>query len=104
MQFCPKCGSILIMKQKNFGCSRCSYSTKEEINMVIKEDHDEKIGITIIDKDQEATINPVTNFDCPKCKKGKRAYFWTQQMRSGDEPESRFYKCIKCECVTRIDS
>ena len=31
MQFCPKCGAILIQKTKNAGCPRCNYSSKEKI-------------------------------------------------------------------------
>ena len=30
MQFCPKCGSLLMMKQTRFGCSRCDYVSKED--------------------------------------------------------------------------
>ena len=102
MQFCPKCGSLLIKKQKYFGCSRCDYTTKEEISMTMKEENKEKVSIAVIDKEKEANVNPITDFECPKCKNNK-AYFWTQQMRSGDEPESKFFKCTKCETTTRVD-
>jgi len=102
MQFCPKCGSLLIKKQKYFGCVRCDYTTKEEISMKIKEHSDEKINVVVINNDKESDINPVTDFDCPKCN-SKKAYFWTRQMRAGDEPESKFFKCVKCKTVTRID-
>lgn len=93
-----------MMKQKNFGCPRCSYSTKEEINMEIKEEINENINVAVIDKDEEEKINPVTSFDCPnpKCN-SKKAYFWMRQMRAGDEPETRFYKCVKCGKVSRGD-
>lgn len=89
-------------KQKYFGCSRCDYTTKEEISMEIKEENKEKLNVAVIDKDKESGVNPITDFDCVKCK-SKKAYFWTQQMRSGDEPESKFFKCIKCGNVVRVD-
>ena len=28
MEFCPKCGAVLIIKKKNLGCPRCTYSAK----------------------------------------------------------------------------
>ena len=28
MEFCPKCGAVLVQKVKNMGCPRCSYSAK----------------------------------------------------------------------------
>ena len=102
MQFCPKCGSLLIKKQKYYGCPRCDYTTKENISMEIKEENKEKLNIALIDKDKENEIYPVTDFDCPKCN-SKKAYFWTRQMRSGDEPESKFFKCVKCGNITRVD-
>jgi DNA-directed RNA polymerase subunit M len=29
------------------------------------------------------------------------AYFWTQQTRGADEPETRFFKCTKCSHTWR---
>lgn len=43
---------------------------------------------------------PITDYDCKECKNGK-AFFWTMQTRSSDEPETRFYKCTKCGHVNR---
>ena len=43
---------------------------------------------------------------CPRCGHDK-AYFKTMQIRSADEPESRFYRCVKwyhtplCLCIHR---
>lgn len=102
MKFCPKCGSLLIKKQKNFGCSRCDYITKEEISIKTNEESKERNFVAVIDQEKESNINPITDFECPRCKNDK-AYFWTQQMRAGDEPESKFYRCTKCKTVTRVD-
>ena len=37
---------------------------------------------------------------CEKCG-NKAAYYWTQQTRGADEPETRFFKCTKCEYTWR---
>jgi len=69
--------------------------------MEMREEVNVKTGVAVVDE-KESNVNPVTDWDCKKCK-GKRAYFWIRQMRSGDEPESKFYKCVKCGKTTRVD-
>ena len=34
MEFCPKCGAVLIKKVKNDGCPRCNYSTEHKTKYV----------------------------------------------------------------------
>jgi transcription factor S len=99
MEFCPKCGSILMMKKKRFGCPRCGYTSKDKIKMEIKEKIKETEKIKIADGNQKDVL-PRTHFDCEKCK-NKEAYFWTSQTADGDESESEFYKCTKCGNVVR---
>jgi len=101
MEFCPKCGSILIMKRTKVGCPKCNYMAKGKVDMEMKEDVDEKINIAVVDEKKE-NVNPVTDWECHKCG-GKKAYFWIRQMRSGDEPESKFYECVKCGKTCRVD-
>ena len=50
--------------------------------------------------DKEIETNPLTEAECPKCH-NKKARYWTQQTRAGDEPETKFYKCEKCKHVWR---
>ena len=101
MEFCPKCGSILIMKRTKVGCPKCNYMAKGKVDMEMKEDVDEKVDIAVVDEKKE-NVNPVTDWDCYKCG-GKKAYFWIRQMRSGAEPESKFYECVKCGKTCRVD-
>lgn len=101
MQFCPKCGAILIKKRTNFGCPKCNYVTKDKVNLVIKEEVKERKPVAVV-HGKEGEVDPVTTFKCEKCKNTK-AYFWVQQMRAGDEPESKFFKCTKCKNVVRVD-
>jgi len=100
MQFCPRCGAILIQKRKNYGCPRCTYSTKDKVKIKISEKMGEKKEIPVIKNTEEAL--PVIPEDCKKkdCK-NKKAYFWTIQTRAGDEAETKFFKCTKCEHTWR---
>jgi transcription factor S len=101
MEFCPKCGAMLIMKKTKAGCPRCNYMAKEKINMEIKKEIEETVPIAVINE-KEANVNPITEWECRKCNH-KRAYFWIRQMRAGDEAESKFYQCVKCKAIVRVD-
>ncbi len=99
MEFCPKCGCVLVEKKKNFGCPRCGYKAKSKIKIETSEKIEIKPKIGII-KDKDTDVFPVTNAICPKCGNGE-AYFWTSQTRAGDEAETKFYKCTKCKHIWR---
>ena len=101
MEFCLKCGSILIKKTKNFGCSRCNYTAKGKVDMKVTEKGDSHVSVAVV-SEKEAEVHPITEYDCEKCN-NKKAYFWIRQMRAGDEPESKFYKCTKCSNTVRVD-
>ncbi|MBR9705619.1 transcription factor S [Candidatus Pacearchaeota archaeon] len=99
MEFCPKCGCVLVAKKKNYGCPRCNYSAKSKIKIEASEKINVKPDIGIID-DKQTDIFPKVNATCPNCD-NKEAYFWTSQTRAGDEAETRFYKCTKCKRTWR---
>lgn len=101
MRFCPKCGSLLktkTVKNKIVLSCACGYSSNAE-NTTLKEEvkHDEK-KIEVIDSEIET--HPLINIDCPKCGH-KKAYYWLQQTRAGDEPETKFHRCEKCKHTWR---
>lgn len=101
--FCPKCGSIL--RPKDRGGKRvlycnCGYSkvpdasdTSAELREVVKSGK-------IIEVVENIETNPKIKITCDKCG-NKMAYFWTQQTRGADEPETRFLKCTKCNHTWR---
>lgn len=99
MEFCPKCGSVLVEKRKNFGCIRCSYTAKGKIKIESTEQLKEKKETAVL-KDGDVDTTPVISTTCPKCG-NKEAYFWTSQTRAGDEAETRFFKCTKCRRTWR---
>lgn len=93
MKFCPKCGSILIPKDKYLCCS-CGYkenASETKLTEKIKQDN-RKIGIA---EEGKNDVRSVIEETCPKC--GYRlCYTWEIQMRSADEPATRFFECQKC--------
>lgn len=96
MQFCPRCGAILVPKKREPGKSQlcsCGYRIKTKQNFVLKENVRKKPKIEIVEQNPEAL--PKTKEECPKCK-NKLAYYWTLQTRAGDEAETRFFECAKC--------
>ena len=102
MIFCPKCGSLLKTKQQKTKavqfCS-CGFSSdvKEENSSIKETVTSDQDDIQVVEK---ADIHPLTYADCPKCGHGK-AYYWLKQTRSGDEPETKFYRCEKCKHTWR---
>lgn len=92
--FCPRCNNLLLPKEGKMECS-CGYKS-EETKLKDKKKKEEKIFV--MEKPQENL--PKMKADCSKCKNDE-AFFWTLQTRSGDEPETRFFKCVKCSNVWR---
>jgi DNA-directed RNA polymerase subunit M len=94
MEFCPKCGSILVQKTKNFGCPKCSYTTKDKIKIQTRETMEKEQKVAVV-KEKDLDVLPTVEAECKKCG-CKEAHFWTSQTRSGDEAETKFFKCKKC--------
>ena len=94
MEFCPKCGAVLVQKRKNDGCPRCNYSSKGSKKLTSSEKLEVKEGVAVI-SDKNISTQPIVAETCSKCK-NKEAFFWTVQTRSGDEAETKFFKCTSC--------
>lgn len=99
MEFCTKCGSVLEEKRKNFGCVRCGYTSKNKVKISFNEKIEEGKEIGVI-KEKDTDVFPIVANVCKKCD-NKDAYFWTSQTRSGDEAETRFFRCTKCKNTWR---
>lgn len=99
--FCPKCGSILRPRDKagkkilycNCGFTKTAEGETAEIT--------EKMGETKkIEVIEQMEVHPKIKMTCEKCG-NTVAYYWTQQTRGADEPETRFFKCTKCKFTWR---
>jgi DNA-directed RNA polymerase subunit M len=100
MEFCPKCGAVLIQKRKNAGCARCNYASKDELKIKTSEKIEQKQDVGVVTKKDNTLSLPIIIEKCKKCSHDK-AYFWTIQTRAGDEAETKFFKCVKCEHTWR---
>jgi DNA-directed RNA polymerase subunit M len=93
MEFCPKCGAVLVSKVKNSTCPRCGYTKKGKLELSKKEEVKEGKDIAVLKKD--FSVEPIVIEKCPKCGHDK-AYFWLVQTRASDESPTKFFKCVKC--------
>ena len=99
MEFCPKCGSVLIEKNKELRCIRCNYKLKSKIKIESSEKIKKSPEIGVI-TDKDTDVFPIINATCLKCGH-EEAYFWTSQTRAGDEAETKFFRCTKCKNTWR---
>ncbi|MEM4714211.1 MAG: transcription factor S [Candidatus Nanoarchaeia archaeon] len=103
MEFCPKCGTLMILGKTYAICPKCKkkvkIKTKEKVMKEKLESPHAKL-IKKTPKEIEATY-PTTNAICPKCG-NKTAYWWMQQILDGeDEPETQFFRCTRCKHTWR---
>ncbi|MBI2651698.1 transcription factor S [Candidatus Woesearchaeota archaeon] len=103
IMFCQKCGSVLLPKKegnkKILVCS-CGYKNSGIEQTKITETITKKEKeVEVIDKNKIDTL-PKANVECEKCGH-KKAFYWTAQTRAGDEPETKFMRCEKCDHTWR---
>ncbi|MBP2172140.1 transcription factor S [Methanococcus voltae] len=101
VKFCPKCNNIMLPKEGSLKCVVCGFETSLE-NTQDKYELSEKIesksqDVTVI---ENVNTLPSIRIECPSCG-NMEAYWWLQQTRCADEPETRFYKCKKCSHTWR---
>ncbi len=97
MEFCPRCGKVLLPKDGSLYCVDCHYEKKVTDNQkkdyVINEDVSDKQELLI--DDEKVNAMPTTKGLCYRC--GNRELeWWMVQMHRSDEAETRFYRCTKC--------
>ncbi len=99
MEFCPRCGSVLVQKDSSNKCPRCNYVLKGKVKIKTSEKVAARKEIPVI-SEKDNLVFPIITEVCKKCGNDK-VYFWTVQTRAGDEAETKFFKCTKCEHTWR---
>ncbi|ADG13264.1 transcription termination factor Tfs [Methanocaldococcus infernus ME] len=95
VKFCPKCNNVLLPSEGKLKCPVCGYTEEgEKEGYEYKEKLKRKEEIAVIEGNEIETL-PTIKIECPKCGHTE-AYWWLQQTRCADEPETRFYRCKKC--------
>ena len=97
MLFCSKCGSIMSPKEdgkKTYLVCSCGHNSLEKDDILMKESIRGAKKVEVLDDKSKQTM-PKTKEECPECGH-HTAYFWAQQTRASDEPETRFFECMKC--------
>lgn len=96
MEFCKKCGGLVVVKEGQGVCAGCGKKTDKKPKLTASEKIVAREAVKVIKETDENTY-PIVDMICPQCK-NKKAYFWTQQTRSSDESETKFYKCTNQKC------
>lgn len=104
MIFCDKCNSLMYPDGKKLVCRKCGaykLASKLKGNLSISEkiEHNPDDDV-YVERNSEDEILPTANEECPECN-NKTAYFWFEQTRSLDEPETRFFRCTECKFTWR---
>jgi DNA-directed RNA polymerase subunit M len=80
-------------KEGKHVCCSCGNEVEIEGSHIIVTGSVDK-EITVIGDEDKATL-PKTRIECPECGHTE-AYFVIRQTRAADEPETRIYRCCKC--------
>ena len=104
MDFCPKCESRL--KKNSDGllsCPKCKFvkaGAVKEGEKKLDETNSEFLVMDESDLSKAKGLESTVPIDCEKCH-NKEGVSWTFQTRSADEPETKFYRCTKCNHTWR---
>lgn len=103
MYFCPKCGSIMIVRGDSLSCPRCGNRRKLESfdiqhfkrSTYFAKVHEKKIDVEGIGVPASAILDD--RISCPKC--GYRGvYYWRRHRSSAESSDiiEKMYRCKSC--------
>jgi len=103
MEYCPKCGNLLLPEkregQTKLRCPRCGFergaANPSSYRVIKRAQHSPREAILVIDREVKLETLPKARVECPRCGH-LEAYYWEVQTRAGDEPATRFFRCVKC--------
>ena len=91
--FCS-CGSMMFPKDGQYVCNKCGETKTIEVSSSQHFTTNANNKETTVIAETSATL-PKTKILCESCGNGE-AYFVIRQTRAADEPETRIYRCCKC--------
>ena len=104
MDFCPHCDTRL--KKNDDGllaCAKWKFVKEKTVNITKEKSEDANSEFLVMDEsdmNQAKGLESTVPIDCEKCH-NKEGVSWTFQTRSADEPETKFYRCTKCNHTWR---
>ncbi len=101
MEFCD-CGGLMKPEKKVkhtvLVCRVCDKESRRKINKkdysVTHKKKQKEDDVVVITKDDDQAL-PKAQAVCSKCD-NEEAFWWSQQTRAADEPQTRFFKCTEC--------
>jgi DNA-directed RNA polymerase subunit M len=106
MEFCEKCGGLMVPKKSGdrvfLECRSCGNrkETEKKDFKMSNVRNNMKGKILVLDEKSKIDVLPKTDATCPKCGNAE-ALWWFVQMRAADEPPTKFLRCTKCSHVWR---
>ncbi|NLL94424.1 MAG: transcription factor S [Thermoplasmatales archaeon] len=86
---------MMFPKEGIYVCRQCG--NEEQFGKAEKFTTNARSKETIIVSDTDpGAFLPKTRIKCPECS-NPEAYYTIRQTRSADEPETRIYRCCKCQ-------
>ena len=104
MDFCPDCDARLKKNQDGLlACPKCAFVKEGAVKPNKKKSEENSSEFLVMDEsdmNQAKGLESTVPIDCEKCH-NKEGVSWTFQTRSADEPETKFYRCTKCNHTGR---
>ena len=88
---------------RNRHCPKCQYLKEKTVESAKEEPEETNSEFLVMGEDdmkQAKGLESTVKIDCEKCH-NQEGVWWTFQTRSADEPETKFYRCTKCNHTWR---
>ena len=65
MEFCEKCGSIIVVEGDKAACASCGHRLKKKPKIEASEKIEQRESVAVINEEADNTL-PVVDMECPK--------------------------------------